>query len=161
MAALGMVPLALVVVLAALAATGPGQAKVAGKPGIFGFLETERKGLKAFPKWTGALERYFKEKGKVSGACTAKSFNKCHYKSWKQFLDGVKGAPTGRKLKKINDFMNKARYIVDPINWGVKDYWETPGQFFNRYGDCEDYTIAKYLSLRVSTAEQKWATEAA
>ncbi|MDP7179242.1 MAG: transglutaminase-like cysteine peptidase, partial [Verrucomicrobiota bacterium] len=89
------------------------------------------------------------------------SFKKCHYKSWKQFLDGVKGAPTGRKLKKINDFMNKARYIVDPINWGVKDYWETPGQFFNRYGNCEDYTIAKYLSLRVSTAEQKWATEAA
>ena len=42
--------------------------------------------------------------------------------------------------------MNRSPYIVDPINWGVKDYWESPGQFFSRKGDCEDYAIAKYLT---------------
>ena len=33
-------------------------------------------------------------------------------------------------------------------NWGVEDYWETPNEFLNRDGDCEDFAIAKYKSLR-------------
>ena len=116
--------------------------------GIFGYLETEKKGLKAFPKWTGALERHFKDKGKVGGKCTARTFNKCHFDAWTKFLETIKDEPPKRKLYKINRFMNSARYILDPINWGVRDYWATPNQFFKKYGDCEDYAIAKYLSLR-------------
>ena len=27
-------------------------------------------------------------------------------------------------------------------------YWASPGEFFRRHGDCEDYAIAKFLSLR-------------
>lgn len=115
--------------------------------GIFGYLETRRESLEAFPKWTGALERYFQEKAQTSGNCAAKEFNRCHYEKWTGFLDSVRDDPPERKLKKVNDFMNKSRYILDPINWGVKDYWATPGQFFDKYGDCEDYAIAKYLSL--------------
>ncbi len=53
------------------------------------------------------------------------------------------------QLKRVNGFMNRHRYIIDPINWGVKDYWATPGQFFRKHGDCEDYAIAKYLSLKM------------
>src|SRR5690606_24630750 len=33
-------------------------------------------------------------------------------------------------------------------NWGVEDYWATPLQFFRKNGDCEDYAIAKFMSLR-------------
>ena len=122
-------------------------AKAPAKVGIFGYLETPRQGLKAFPKWTGALERYFIEKAKTGGNCNSKTFNWCHYDKWNKMLASVKNARPERKLKKINDYMNKTRYIRDPINWGVKDYWETPGQFFDKFGDCEDYAIAKYLSL--------------
>ena len=116
--------------------------------GIFGYNETPKKGLKAFPKWTGVLERYFQEKAKTSGSCQSKTFNRCHYDTWMSFLESVRNETPPRMLKKVNDFMNKSRYIVDPINWGMKDYWATPGQFFDKYGDCEDYAIAKYLSLR-------------
>ncbi|MBK1721746.1 transglutaminase-like cysteine peptidase [Thiocystis violacea] len=31
---------------------------------------------------------------------------------------------------------------------GVEDYWETPGEFFAKAGDCEDYAIVKFMSLR-------------
>ena len=48
----------------------------------------------------------------------------------------------------INGYMNQKRYIIDPRNYGVRDYWATPGQFLARNGDCEDYAIAKYMSLR-------------
>jgi len=44
--------------------------------------------------------------------------------------------------------MNKRRYVVDPVNWGMRDYWSTPRQFFAKFGDCEDYAIAKYLTLK-------------
>jgi predicted transglutaminase-like cysteine proteinase len=139
------------VALSALATgltSGGVRARAEAKLGIFGYLETKREGLEAFPKWTGALERYFEEKAHTVGNCAAKEFNRCHYDTWTAFLDGIKNETPERKLKKVNDFMNKARYILDPINWGVKDYWATPGQFFEKYGDCEDYAIAKYLLLR-------------
>ena len=44
--------------------------------------------------------------------------------------------------------MNTRRYITDPRNWGVPDYWATPGEFMSKFGDCEDYAIAKFLSLK-------------
>ncbi len=47
----------------------------------------------------------------------------------------------------MNRFANARPYVEDIRNWGVADYWETPGEFFARGGDCEDYAIAKYFSL--------------
>ena len=44
--------------------------------------------------------------------------------------------------------MNGVPYITDIRNYGVDDYWATPKQFLYRDGDCEDYAIAKYMSLR-------------
>ena len=44
--------------------------------------------------------------------------------------------------------MNKVRYVRDPTNWNVKDYWETPWEFFEKQGDCEDYAINKYMTFR-------------
>ncbi|MDP2247993.1 MAG: transglutaminase-like cysteine peptidase [Nitrosomonadales bacterium] len=55
------------------------------------------------------------------------------------------------KLKKINEFVNdKIRIFDDDINiWGKSDYWATPLESFGKEaGDCEDYSIAKYLFLR-------------
>ena len=52
------------------------------------------------------------------------------------------------QIQGVNDFMNQAPYVVDMINWGVQDFWESPGQFFEKFGDCEDYAIAKFLTLR-------------
>jgi predicted transglutaminase-like cysteine proteinase len=44
--------------------------------------------------------------------------------------------------------MNRKRYVIDPTNYGVPDYWASPVQFLHLNGDCEDYAIAKYLALR-------------
>lgn len=55
------------------------------------------------------------------------------------------------KLKKINEFVNhKIRIFGNDIDiWGKSDYWATPLESFGREaGDCEDYSIAKYLLLR-------------
>jgi predicted transglutaminase-like cysteine proteinase len=53
------------------------------------------------------------------------------------------------KLAKVNSFFNKLSYAEDIDLWGLQDYWATPIEFLCRgAGDCEDYAIAKYFTLK-------------
>ena len=132
---------------AALAPLVPVRA-AAGRPLLFGYRESRRDNLKPFVKWTGTLDRYFAERKLEDAPCSATRFNKCHLREWKKFLASVREKPQMFQLNSVNRFMNSVPYITDPINYGVRDYWATPVQFFRKNGDCEDYAIAKYLSLR-------------
>jgi predicted transglutaminase-like cysteine proteinase len=63
----------------------------------------------------------------------------------------LSSASEPEKLKHINDFFNrKIKNFDDDINiWGQSDYWATPLESLGRQsGDCEDYSIAKYIFLR-------------
>ncbi len=68
-----------------------------------------------------------------------------------QLINQLKTAPEAEKLKKINDFFNqKIEYAEDIDLWGQSDYWATPLEAIGRQaGDCEDYSIAKYVFLKV------------
>lgn len=59
-------------------------------------------------------------------------------------------APIDTKLKKVNEFFNrKVLYTDDQEAWGQSDYWATPMESLAKgKGDCEDYVIAKYFTLR-------------
>ena len=46
-------------------------------------------------------------------------------------------------------FVNQSVYVTDAANYGLRDYWATALEFLVRSGDCEDYAIAKYQSLRL------------
>lgn len=61
------------------------------------------------------------------------------------------------QLKKINDFFNEIEYKSDLKVWNKKDYWTTREEFlYTNLGDCEDYVIAKYFSLRqLGVSEEK------
>lgn len=115
---------------------------------IFNSSETASPKIHLFPKWSGALERYFDDRKVPGGSCEASFFNRCHLREWSEFLDSLKGKDQTSQVHAVNRYMNRVRYIVDPRNYGVPDYWATPKQFLTRNGDCEDYAIAKYLSLR-------------
>ena len=53
------------------------------------------------------------------------------------------------QLKEVNRFFNQFQYKEDIDHWGEKDYWATPQEFIGtQHGDCEDFVIAKYFSLR-------------
>lgn len=52
-------------------------------------------------------------------------------------------------LKVVNDFFNQVPYYLDIDHWGKPDYWATPFETLTTFGgDCEDYAIAKYFTLR-------------
>jgi predicted transglutaminase-like cysteine proteinase len=45
--------------------------------------------------------------------------------------------------------MNRLPYNTDADLYGRPDYWASPLEFLVNGGDCEDYAIAKYVSLRM------------
>ncbi|MEO5336676.1 MAG: transglutaminase-like cysteine peptidase [Magnetospirillum sp. WYHS-4] len=117
-------------------------------PSFFNTVETRSSDLSAFNKWTGMLERFTKEAAEAQkGGCESKKFTKCHYDDWSAFLRGQLDQDRQTQMIEVNRFMNKAKYTEDEPNWGQKDFWSTPGEFFSKYGDCEDYAIAKFISL--------------
>lgn len=53
------------------------------------------------------------------------------------------------QLQVFNQFWNRVPYFSDLKHWGVEDYWATPIESLASNGaDCEDYSIAKYFSLK-------------
>ncbi|MFW5443685.1 MAG: transglutaminase-like cysteine peptidase [Methylococcaceae bacterium] len=69
---------------------------------------------------------------------------------WQVLMQTAKHLPEQEKLTKVNDFFNQRIDFVDDIMlWGINDYWATPLEFLAKgAGDCEDYSIAKYFTLK-------------
>jgi predicted transglutaminase-like cysteine proteinase len=116
-----------------LAAVSPAQ--------LFGTAEMHSSNLKMFPKWRGTLQR-FESELKSCGP------NQCRKKEWEAVIDRLRDKDLMTQLREINTEMNDKRYVTDPVNWNLPDYWATPFQFLRKNGDCEDYAIAKYMALR-------------
>lgn len=71
--------------------------------------------------------------------------------AWRRMLEESKAQSEDDKLKTVNNFFNRRiRYATDQEVWGVNDYWASPLEFMGKgAGDCEDYAIAKYMSLLI------------
>jgi predicted transglutaminase-like cysteine proteinase len=120
----------------------------AAENGVFGADAVRSDNLAIFPRWTNVLARYFNGSDPLIRTCKGEVFRRCMSEEWKGFLDEISREDRATQIAKVNARMNRARYIADNANYGQSDYWATPNQFFRLDGDCEDYAIAKYLSLR-------------
>lgn len=68
---------------------------------------------------------------------------------WSRLIEDNKDEPIETQLYEINNFFNRIPYFSDKKHWGKHDYWATPIEMLHTNGgDCEDYVIAKYYSLR-------------
>ncbi len=61
-----------------------------------------------------------------------------------------------QRLTVVNNFFNQRIAFRDDTEvWGVIDYWATPLELLDKgRGDCEDYAIAKYMSLLAAGVPQ-------
>jgi predicted transglutaminase-like cysteine proteinase len=76
---------------------------------------------------------------------------KARLTAWRDILTHpkYKKLPEREKLELVNNFMNQTRFVDDIVHWGKEDYWATPVEFLSTNGgDCEDFSIAKYFTLR-------------
>ena len=70
--------------------------------------------------------------------------------AWINTLNSLQTASVEEQVEEINKFFNIAiTWSSDQRLYGRKDFWATPGETLGRgAGDCEDFTIAKYVSLK-------------
>ena len=122
---------------AAQAAGGAHDSKVQ----LFGTVEFKRP-LSTLPGWLDLLKRNNMDPIFIPGKAFKKGVTWDNFKS---------KAPQGNKmelLRYVNSFWNAWPYVEDIVNWKQEDYWEIPAEFLKKSGDCEDYSIIKYFTLK-------------
>ncbi|HEY0901557.1 MAG TPA: transglutaminase-like cysteine peptidase [Micavibrio sp.] len=115
-------------------------APVSAFPALFNAQEKRSGNLEPFTKWTSMFGRFEKT---ATGGQSQRVMN-----DWKRDLMAYQGLPLRDMVEQVNALVNKTAYIEDTQNYAQSDYWATPIEFFTRGGDCEDFAIAKYVSLR-------------
>lgn len=136
---------------AAAAAQGPGAPAAAASASgaseasrgikLFGTVEFRRP-LSTLPGWLDVLERnaaspIFRPDRQFNRSTT-----------WAQLRQRAEGKSPRELLRLVNSFWNSWPYREDQANWGRQDYWAAPAQFLKKSGDCEDYAIVKYFTLK-------------
>ena len=72
------------------------------------------------------------------------------FTAWQTMLSSVRGTSDAERMKRVNDFFNRQiKFGEDSVIWNQPDYWATPLETLGLgAGDCEDFAIAKYYSLK-------------
>jgi predicted transglutaminase-like cysteine proteinase len=68
--------------------------------------------------------------------------------AWKNFIGSIRNDTPSEQIQKINTWFNGFPYKEDIDLYGENDHWSTPSEFLVNGGDCEDFAIIKYLTLR-------------
>jgi predicted transglutaminase-like cysteine proteinase len=129
----------------AAASAWSGSAEARSYPALFGAKEIGsanwnfKKGV--VPEWRAMLGRW-----KSGAPCETKI---CTSKPWAALVAEVKAAGDPMaQIQKANFLLNQKPYIEDMNNWGKNEFWATSYEYMKKSGDCEDYSIAKYMLLK-------------
>lgn len=114
---------------------------------LFGYTQEPQQRLADFPQWLRVIERHLRD-DLQDGDCKSRLINRCHLAGWQRFIEQTRALPVREQLAAVNRYANTRDYVLDLNNYGVEDYWAIPREFLNNGGDCEDYAITKFFSLR-------------
>lgn len=114
---------------------------------LFGYSELAKEGFQFFPMWPRVLRQHPLDL-QAEQSCAQSPRLSCHLTEWQHFLANLKSQGQRAQLAAVNAYANEKRYVLDQDNYGTADYWATPREFLVNNGDCEDYSIIKYYSLR-------------
>jgi predicted transglutaminase-like cysteine proteinase len=131
-------------VIVGFVAIGPAVAAVPFDPTVQPLPEKVR-----LPRWEAALQGIAQDRA-VLRRCleTAADCPVDATRAWRAMILDAGGTSARAKLESVNRFVNGAPYVRDQDRVGTLDHWSSPLEFLAEGGDCEDYAIAKYVSLR-------------
>ncbi len=113
----------------------------AEKINLFGTKEF-RSRISTLPQWVSVLERNAASPILVDGFMLNKNT------SWNSLKERLQNLSKMEQLREVNKFWNQWPYRLDQTVYKKPDYWAIPKQFQKTSGDCEDYAIAKYFTLK-------------
>jgi predicted transglutaminase-like cysteine proteinase len=111
---------------------------------LFGYREERKESFTIFPQWVSVMHRHENDRP-TPDSCP---INLCKVPEWLQLIASLRGRSPHEQIANINAFANRFRYVLDLDNYDKTDYWAIPREFLTLGGDCEDYAIIKYFSLR-------------
>ena len=107
---------------------------------LFGTVEFKRP-LSSLPAWLDLLKRNTQNSIFIPNKVFKRDI------TWSSFKSKAP-RPNIELLRYVNAFWNTWPYKEDIINWHQQDYWAIPAEFLKKSGDCEDYSIIKYFTLK-------------
>jgi len=119
-------------------------------PQLFGTREAHSTDIGRFYKWTGMLKRWTEEQHLAAGPCTLGQSENCEPREWHRIVELLKPLDLRAKLERVNDLVNHYPYTPSSANWNQPNYWETPFEFLRKSGQCQDYSITKFMLLRAA-----------
>jgi len=114
---------------------------------LFGYKEHTKDGFQFFTMWIRVQQQHPKDLV-AEVACNQSRHLSCQLTEWQRYLDTLKTLESRKQISAVNDFVNEKKYVLDIDNYGLADYWATAKEFLFNNGDCEDFSILKYYSLR-------------
>lgn len=68
---------------------------------------------------------------------------------WQSLINHHQNGSELVKLKLVNQFFNRMKYVPSKDKWDERTHWATPIELLSQgRGSCEDFALAKYYSLR-------------
>lgn len=103
------------------------------------------------PKLFGFYENFNWNNYLSNNKAPAHFYSNKHYKMWKEVVEKNKDQSEVKKVRAVERFFDRNfGFISDIKQHSKKDYWQTLQEtLFYEKGDCEDFAIAKYITLRI------------
>ncbi len=121
----------------------------AGFPPLFDTVEFRGESLDALPQWQRVIDEIRAEQVQYQ-ACAGPN-TPCSSRAllaWQSMIKSKLDDDPISQLRAVNRFANRWPSRTDEQNYLRIDHWASPLNFLQHSGDCEDYAILKYVSLR-------------
>jgi len=122
---------------------------------LFGYSEIAQQNIGDFPQWQNVIQEQASTNSAAENCTKKKRSANCLTESWREFLASLQHKSAQEQLAAVNAYVNAQNYVGDEKNYGQADYWADPATFLANGGDCEDFAILKYFSLKALG----WSTE--
>lgn len=113
--------------------------------------------LRPFTKWNAVVARSDLQRTQPDDVCSQlENLNRpCIVVQWKALIAELRNMPLRARIARANEFFNGVPYVTAEVNWNDPNHWETPFEFLQRGGQCEDYAIAKLMALAASGVSEQ------
>lgn len=116
---------------------------------MFGSLEIRTNATKGLGEWNRYLRSVAAERPLYVSCDRGAASCPSPLKSWRQQIRQWQGLGEQARIEAVNSWVNaRIRWRDDRAASGKADRWATPAQALKGIGDCEDYALLKYESLR-------------
>ncbi len=101
------------------------------------------------PQWERIIDSYNRNESAYARCLAAPSLCPSErLKVWSEFISAIQDEPQNIQAAYVNGWFNRMPYREDDWIYGRADHWADLEQFLQYSGDCEDFSVAKYITLR-------------